>query len=41
MLLLLNIHPSYELAQKYLPKGQGAILTFGVKGRTESAKKID
>ena len=25
-------HPSYSLAQKYLPKGQGAILTFGVRG---------
>ncbi len=25
-------HPCYKLAQKYLPKGQGAILGFGVKG---------
>jgi O-acetylhomoserine (thiol)-lyase len=25
-------HPCYKLVQKYLPKGQGAILGFGVKG---------
>jgi O-acetylhomoserine (thiol)-lyase len=25
-------HPSYELAKKYLPKGQGALLGFGIKG---------
>jgi O-acetylhomoserine (thiol)-lyase len=25
-------HPSYELAQKYLPKGQSGILGFGIKG---------
>ena len=24
--------PYYELAQKYLPKGAGAIMTFGIKG---------
>ncbi|MEW8988105.1 MAG: aminotransferase class V-fold PLP-dependent enzyme, partial [Bacillus sp. (in: firmicutes)] len=33
-------HPSYTKAQKYLPKGQGAILTFGVKGGQEAAKKV-
>lgn len=33
-------HPSYDLAQKYLPKGQGAILTFGIKGGIEAGKKI-
>lgn len=33
-------HPSYELAQKYLPKGQGAILTFGIKGGTEAGRKV-
>lgn len=33
-------HPSYELAQKYLPKGQGAILTFGIKGGVEAGKKL-
>ncbi|GGH67399.1 O-acetylhomoserine aminocarboxypropyltransferase [Paenibacillus silvae] len=33
-------HPSYELAQKYLPRGQGAILTFGIKGGVESGRKL-
>jgi O-acetylhomoserine (thiol)-lyase len=28
----LKSHPSYELAKKYLPKGPGAMLGFGVKG---------
>jgi O-acetylhomoserine (thiol)-lyase len=28
----LKSHPDYKLAQKYLPKGQGAILGFGIKG---------
>jgi len=28
----LKSHPDYELAKKYLPKGQGAILGFGIKG---------
>ncbi len=36
----LKSHPSYELAQKYLPKGQGAILTFGIKGGIEAGKKV-
>ncbi|ANS74457.1 O-acetylhomoserine aminocarboxypropyltransferase [Paenibacillus yonginensis] len=33
-------HPSYDLAQKYLPKGQGAILTFGIKGGAEAGVKL-
>ncbi|WP_377519920.1 homocysteine synthase [Priestia megaterium] len=33
-------HPSYSLAQKYLPKGQGAILTFGVRGGKNAATKL-
>lgn len=33
-------HESYELAQKYLPKGQGAILTFGIKGGVEAGRKV-
>ena len=33
-------HPSYEQAQKYLPNGQGAILTFEIKGGVEAGKKI-
>ena len=36
----LQSHPSYELAQKYLPKGQGAILTFGIKGGIEAGRKL-
>ncbi|MDK2821443.1 MAG: O-acetylhomoserine (thiol)-lyase [Clostridia bacterium] len=30
----------YELAQKYLPKGAGAIFTFGIKGGIEAGKKF-
>ncbi len=30
----------YDLAQKYLPKGQGAIFTFGLKGGIEAGKKF-
>ncbi|MCG8501781.1 MAG: homocysteine synthase [Firmicutes bacterium] len=33
-------NPYYELAQKYLPKGAGAIFTFGIKGGTEEGKKL-
>ncbi|MFD0682715.1 MULTISPECIES: homocysteine synthase [unclassified Paenibacillus] len=33
-------HPSYELAQKYLPKGQGAIMTFDIKGGIEAGRKL-
>ena len=29
-----------ELSQKYLPKGQSGILTFGLKGGFEAAKKV-
>ncbi|MBO7746508.1 homocysteine synthase [Paenibacillus sp. MWE-103] len=36
----LESHPSYDLAQKYLPQGQGAILTFGIKGGVEAGKKV-
>jgi O-acetylhomoserine (thiol)-lyase len=28
-------HPTYELAQKYLPRGQSGILGFGIKGGRE------
>jgi len=31
---------SHELAKKYLPKGAGSILTFGVKGGGRSARKL-
>lgn len=33
-------HPSSERAQKYLPRGAGAILTFGIKGGKEAGKKF-
>ncbi|HLS90124.1 MAG TPA: homocysteine synthase [Limnochordia bacterium] len=36
----LEDHPSYELAKKYLPKGAGAVLTFGIKGGTPAALKF-
>ena len=31
-------HPSYELAQKYLPGGPGAVLAFEIKGGLEAGK---
>ena len=31
-------HASYDRAQKYLPKGSGAILTFGIKGGGSEAR---
>ncbi len=31
-------HPSYALAQKYLPKGQSGILGFGVKGGRDAGR---
>jgi O-acetylhomoserine (thiol)-lyase len=35
-------HPSYALAQKYMPKGQSGILGFGIKGgRAAGATFID
>jgi len=36
----LESHTDYRLAQKYLPKGAGAILTFGIKGGREAGKKF-
>lgn len=30
----------YDLAQEYLPKGQSGLVTFGVKGGFEAAKKV-
>ncbi|GAB6992394.1 homocysteine synthase [Paenibacillus pini] len=36
----LSSHPSYELGKKYLPKGQGAILTFGIKGGKDAGRKV-
>lgn len=36
----LESHDSYALAKKYMPLGQGAILTFGIKGGVEAGKKV-
>ena len=36
----LKSHPDHELAKKYLPKGAGAILGFGIKGGVEAGKKF-
>jgi O-acetylhomoserine (thiol)-lyase len=32
--------PSHELARRYLPRGTGAIFTFGVKGGYEAGKAV-
>jgi O-acetylhomoserine (thiol)-lyase len=31
-------HPTYELAKKYLPKGQSGLLGFGIKGGKPAGK---
>lgn len=36
----LESHPDYALAKKYLPKGQGAILGFGIKGGRKAGVKF-
>jgi O-acetylhomoserine (thiol)-lyase len=36
----LESHPSYDRAKKYLPKGAGAVLGFGIKGGKEAGKKF-
>ena len=36
----LKSHPDYNLAQKYLAKGAGAMLTFGIKGGLEAGRKF-
>jgi O-acetylhomoserine (thiol)-lyase len=36
----LESHRDHSLSQKYLPKGAGAILTFGIKGGREAGKKF-
>lgn len=33
-------HPSYELAKKYLPKGTGGMLGFGIKGGKQAGIKF-
>ncbi|MGD7045061.1 O-acetylhomoserine aminocarboxypropyltransferase/cysteine synthase family protein [Jeotgalibacillus proteolyticus] len=36
----LEDHPSYHLASKYLPKGPGSIIVFGIKGGREAGRKV-
>jgi O-acetylhomoserine (thiol)-lyase len=36
----LKSHPDYERSKKYVPKGPGAILGFGVKGGLEAGRKF-
>ena len=36
----LKDHPDHDKAAKYLPKGAGAILTFGIKGGLEAGRKF-
>lgn len=36
----LKDHPDHEKAKKYLPKGPGAIFTFGIKGGLAAGKKF-
>jgi len=36
----LQSSPYYKLAQKYLPKGAGSIVTFGIKGGLEAGRKL-
>jgi len=36
----LKSHPDYERARRYLPKGSGAILGFGIKGGAEAGRKF-
>jgi O-acetylhomoserine (thiol)-lyase len=36
----LKSSPYYGLSEKYLPKGQGSIVTFGIKGGTDAGRKL-
>lgn len=36
----LESHPGYQLAQKYLPKGPGSVVIFGIKGGRETGAKL-
>ena len=36
----LKSSPYYGISQKYLPQGQGSIVTFGIKGGTEAGRKL-
>lgn len=36
----LESHPSHELAKKYLPRGFGGVLSFGVKGDAQAGSQV-
>jgi O-acetylhomoserine (thiol)-lyase len=36
----LKSSPYHDIARKYLPKGQGSVLTFGIKGGTAAGRKL-
>jgi O-acetylhomoserine (thiol)-lyase len=36
----LKSSPYYSVSQKYLPKGQGSIVTFGIKGGKDAGRKL-
>jgi O-acetylhomoserine (thiol)-lyase len=36
----LKSHPDYEMARRYLPKGAGAVLGFGIEGGLPAGKKF-
>lgn len=36
----LESHPSHELAKKYLPRGFGGVLSFGIKGGGEAGSQV-
>ena len=36
----LDDSPYYALSQKYLPQGQGSIVTFGIKGGSDAGRKL-
>ena len=36
----LESHPDYELARRLLPKGSGAIFSFGIRGGREAGRKF-
>jgi len=36
----LETHPSFERANRYLPKGAGGLLTFGVKGGLDAGRRF-
>ena len=33
-------HPDHDAAKKYLPKGAGAMLGFGIKGGVEAGREV-